>query len=219
MEITQEQYEKIEKYLPRQRGNVSMSNLQLINAILYVTENGCKWRALPEKYGNWHTIYVRMNRWSKNGVLQRVFEALQIEGIIKIKVEAVCLDSTTVKVHPNGTGALKKAGNSQSDVPEEDSPRKFIWSPHLTDRLCFIKFCMENPVDQIVLVSEMIIKTFSVHSTDFADVTDTDLGKRHGAEQCFHRFRQRLFRNIRICQRLSLHSTNSVYQTAARTAT
>lgn len=135
MEIIQAQYEKIAKYLPRQRGNVSMSNLQLINAILYVTENGCKWRALPEKYGNWHTIYVRMNRWSKNGVLQRVFEALQIEGIIKIKVEAVCLDSTSVKVHPNGTGALKKVGNSPSDVPGEDSPRKFIWSPHLTDRL------------------------------------------------------------------------------------
>ena len=38
MQITQEQYEKIAKYLPRQRGNVSMSNLQLINAILYVTE-------------------------------------------------------------------------------------------------------------------------------------------------------------------------------------
>ncbi len=69
MQITQEQYEKIAKYLPRQRGNVSMSNLQLINAILYVTENGCKWRALPKTYGNWHTIYVRMNRWSKNGVL------------------------------------------------------------------------------------------------------------------------------------------------------
>ncbi|WP_425597238.1 transposase, partial [Synergistes jonesii] len=32
---------------------------QLINAILYVTENGCKWRALPKSYGNWHTIYVR----------------------------------------------------------------------------------------------------------------------------------------------------------------
>ena len=68
---------------------------------------------------------------------KRLFDAdpEAVEGIIKIKVEAVCLDSTTVKVHPNGTGALKKAGNSQSDVPEEDSPRKFIWSPHLTDRL------------------------------------------------------------------------------------
>lgn len=135
MEITREQYQRIEKYLPLQRGNVKLDNLQLINAILYVTENGCKWRALPKEYGNWHTIYVRMNRWSKNGVLQRVFEALQVEGIIRIKVEAVCLDSTTVKVHPNGTGALKKEVSNPSEDPEEDSQRRFIWSPHLTDRL------------------------------------------------------------------------------------
>lgn len=108
MEITKEQYERIQKYLPIQRGNVKLENLRLINAILYVTENGCKWRALPKEYGNWHTIYARMNRWSKSGVLQRIFESLQVEGIIRIKVESVCLDSTTVKVHPNGTGALKK---------------------------------------------------------------------------------------------------------------
>lgn len=144
MEITQEQYDKIKKHLPRQRGNVSMSNLQLINAILYVTENGCKWRALPEKYGNWHTIYVRMNRWSKNGVLQRVFEALQLEGIIEVKVEAVCLDDTTVKVHPNGTGALEKVASSQSEDLEEDLPRKFIWLPHLTERLSIFHSQEEN---------------------------------------------------------------------------
>ena len=30
----------------------------------------------------WHTIYVRMNRWSKNGVLDRVFTALQKEGVM-----------------------------------------------------------------------------------------------------------------------------------------
>ena len=139
MQITQEQYEKIAKYLPRQRGNVSMSNLQLINAILYVTENGCKWRALPKTYGNWHTIYVRMNRWSKNGVLSRVFAALQTEGIIQINVEVVCLDSTSVKVHPDVTGALKKEENRRSEDHAEDhaedSPRRFIWLPHLTDRL------------------------------------------------------------------------------------
>ena len=144
MEITQEQYERIEKYLPRQRGNVSMSNLQLINAILYVTENGCKWRALPESYGNWHTIYVRMNRWSKNGVLQRVFEALQLENIVRIKVEAVCLDSTTVKVHPNGTGALKKAENKLLGGQEVDSQRRFIWSPQLTDRLSASRYQAEK---------------------------------------------------------------------------
>ena len=135
MQITQEQYEKIAKYLPVQRGNVSMTNLQLINAILYVAENGCKWRALPKSYGNWHTIYVRMNRWSKNGVLDRVFAALQFEGIIQVKVEILCMDSTSVKVHPDGTGALKKVENKPLGSPEADSQRRFIWLPHLTDRL------------------------------------------------------------------------------------
>jgi transposase len=135
MDITKEQFECISPYLPRQRGNVSMSNYQLVRAILYVTENGCKWRALPKSYGNWHTIYVRMNRWSKNGVLRRLFEALQTEGVIKIKMETLCVDSTTVKVHPNGAGALKKLESRPLVDRGEGSRQKFIWSPRLTVRL------------------------------------------------------------------------------------
>lgn len=126
MKITKEQYEKIKKYLPRQRGNVSINNLQFLNALLYVVENGCKWRALPKEYGNWHTIYVRMNRWSKNGILDRIFTALQAEGIIKIDVEVICLDSTAVKVHPDACGALKKVENKQSDIHAVDLLRKSI---------------------------------------------------------------------------------------------
>jgi len=109
MEISPEQYEKIKDSLPLQRGNVRLTNLQILNAILYVTEQGCKWRGLPKRFGNWHTIYVRMNRWAKNGVLDRVFEKLQLEQIVRIRIEAFALDSTSVKVHPDGTGALKKS--------------------------------------------------------------------------------------------------------------
>jgi len=76
-----------------------------------------------------------MNRWSKSGVLQRLFEALQQEGIIRIRMEAICLDSTTVKVHPDGTGALKKEDSNPLEGQEADSPQKFIWSPRLTVRL------------------------------------------------------------------------------------
>ncbi|MCH8247804.1 MAG: IS5 family transposase [Bacteroidetes bacterium] len=110
MEITESQYRRIEACLPRQRGNVSISNIQVLNAILYVAENGCKWRGLPKHFGNWHTIYTRMNRWAKAGVLDRVFTSLQKEQIIRIKIEAMSIDSTIVKVHPDGTGALKKKG-------------------------------------------------------------------------------------------------------------
>ncbi|WP_122974859.1 MULTISPECIES: IS5 family transposase [Comamonadaceae] len=110
MEITPEQFATIEHCLPKQRGNVSLSNLQVVNAILYVAEHGCKWRGLPKRFGNWHTIYTRMNRWTKAGVLDRMFEELQRAQVVRIKIEAVSLDSTSIKVHPDGTGAPKKNG-------------------------------------------------------------------------------------------------------------
>ncbi len=116
MVITPAQYEKIKDSLPVQRGNVRLSNLTVLNALLYVAENGCKWRGLPKHFGNWHSIYVRMNRWAKNGVLDRVFEKLQQEQIVRIKIEAFSLDSTIVKVHPDGTGALKKRTPSHRQV-------------------------------------------------------------------------------------------------------
>ncbi len=34
--------------------------------------------ALLKGFGNWHTIYTRMNRWAKTGVLDRLFEKLQL---------------------------------------------------------------------------------------------------------------------------------------------
>ena len=69
MELNAQQYQRIADALPLQRGNVSLDNRTVLNAILYVAEHGCKWRGLPNRFGNWHTIYTRMMRWSKSGVL------------------------------------------------------------------------------------------------------------------------------------------------------
>lgn len=131
MEITPEQFARIEHCLPVQRGNVSISNLQLVNAILFVAENGCKWRALPKRYGNWHSIYTRMNRWTKTGVINRMFAELQKEQIVRIKIEAISLDSTSIKVHPDGTGALKKTVRKPLASPVADGIPRFIWLPQM----------------------------------------------------------------------------------------
>ena len=69
-QITAEHCARIHPYLPVQRGNVRIPNI-IINAILYVLENGCKWRALADRFG---------------------------------------LDSTSVKVHPDGASAQVKSG-------------------------------------------------------------------------------------------------------------
>ena len=131
MELSEEQYERIKDALPRQRGNVSIDNRTLLNALLFVLENGCKWRAVPAHFGRWHTVYLRLARWSRAGVVERVFARLQAEQIVAIKMEVVGLDSTSIKVHPDGTGARKKTGRKPSAEVAAAGRPKFIWSPRL----------------------------------------------------------------------------------------
>ncbi len=127
MEITKSQFKIIEHLLPVQRGNVKISNIQVLNAILYIAEHGCKWRGLPERFGKWYSIYMRANRWAKKGVLDHVFGVLQDADVINIQVDAISLDSTAVKVHPDGTGALKKTVHNPSVNQEPAGQLKFIW--------------------------------------------------------------------------------------------
>lgn len=117
MQLTSQQFEQIKDCLPRQRGNVSLDNLQVLNAILHVAANGCKWRALPQSYGNWHTIYTRMMRWSRAGVLDRVFEQLQRQRLMHVRIEAISLDSTIMRAHPDAAGAQKKRSPSLRPQP------------------------------------------------------------------------------------------------------
>src|SRR6201984_814383 len=134
MEITEAQDERIKDALSVQRGNVGLSNLQVLTAGLDVAEQGCKWRGLPKRFGRWHTIYTRMNRWSKNGVLDQVFEKLQSEQIVRIQIEAFALDSTSIKVHPDGTGALKKTDLKPSASRAAAGTPRFIWLPRMLER-------------------------------------------------------------------------------------
>ena len=109
-QIAGKQYAKIRPFLPVQRGNVRIPNIIFINAVLYVLENGCKWRALPERFGKWHSVYARFRRWSRSGVLDRLFAALRELHAPGGDANCFGFDSTSVKVHPDGAGARKTNG-------------------------------------------------------------------------------------------------------------
>jgi transposase len=109
MKLKENQYRRIEKLLPTQRGNVKIDNRDMLNALIYRSKNGCSWRDLPREFGHWHVIYMRFSRWTQNGVMDRVYAALSTEGLKN--VPKYDLDSTSVKVHPDAFGCLKKAVN------------------------------------------------------------------------------------------------------------
>jgi lactam utilization protein B len=68
---------------------------------------------------------------AKQGILERVFIALQTEQIIHIRIEHVSLDSTSIKVHPDAHGALKKAENNLSENPVGGGTQSFMWLPRM----------------------------------------------------------------------------------------
>lgn len=129
MEITKEQYQRIEPYLPVQRGNVEIDNITFVNAILYVVENGCKWRGLPKQFGKWNSVYQRCRRWARSGVLQKLFITLQKERIIAINIEIIAVDSTSLIVRPDAHGAIKKQESSLSKKARADGTPNFMWCP------------------------------------------------------------------------------------------
>jgi transposase len=114
MELTYEQYERIQGLLPVQRGNVVIPNLTFLRALQYLDKNGCPWRALPPYFGKWYTIYQRFRRWIDKGIFDRIEKELQTQVLNIKKIKALALDSTYVKVHPDGTGAPKKKDRNPS---------------------------------------------------------------------------------------------------------
>ena len=125
MELNEAQYQQIEHCLPKQRSNVR-------HRICSFSMRSCTWPSMGAS--GVVCPNTRMNRWSKSGVLDRIFEQLQHAQIVRIKIEAVSLDSTVIKVHPDGTGALKKTALKPSASLAGDGPPRFIWLPRMLER-------------------------------------------------------------------------------------
>lgn len=77
-DLTDGQWQVIRRLLPQRAklGRKRICRRWVLNAILYVNRTGCQWRALPQDFPNWKTVYTIFWRWRKSGVWQRVHEAL-----------------------------------------------------------------------------------------------------------------------------------------------
>ena len=53
---------------------MQISKASFKNELPHVLENGCKWRNLPTRFGNWSAVYARF----RSGVPDRLFAALPV---------------------------------------------------------------------------------------------------------------------------------------------
>ncbi len=96
--------------MPTPRGKCKLPTRQVLEGWLFVTKEGCSWRALPERLGPWHTVYVRGRLRIDKGVLELVYAELeaQLEQAEPDRPLRMSIDSKIVKVHQDGTRAPTK---------------------------------------------------------------------------------------------------------------
>ena len=110
--LTDAQWARIAPLLPGRegtKGGRGQDNRRFVEAVLWLARNGCRWRALPAAWGNWHTTYTRFARWAKSGAWGRLLAAVQAHDA---GLGMLLLDSTTVRAHQHAAGARKKTART-----------------------------------------------------------------------------------------------------------
>ena len=103
--FSDEQWEKIEKYLPKRKTGRPYKNLRAtVNGIYWIMKTGSTWRSLPSHFGKWQEVYQCFSRWTKEGIFEKIFSEVSKAS----DMSEISIDSTFVKVHQHALSGLKK---------------------------------------------------------------------------------------------------------------
>lgn len=108
-DLSDQEWAMLEPLLPQHNGIGSRREVELrevVNALMYVADNGIKWRALPHDFPAWQTVYGYFRRWSQSGVWEQVNTTLgkQIRFAAQRQEQPslVAVDSQSVEMAQKG---------------------------------------------------------------------------------------------------------------------
>src|SRR5215212_5045243 len=111
------------------RGAKGRNDRTVLEALHYFSVHTITWRALPETFGNWNSIWTRFWRLSQAGVFEAVFDALAAMSQTAHLVQM--FDSTVVRAHVSAAGpkggrmARRWAARAAASRPR--SPSRLTW--------------------------------------------------------------------------------------------
>ena len=78
--LSQAQFELIEPLIPPAKPGGRHREVEMwavLNAILYVVVQGCKWRDLPGDFPVWQTVYTYFRNWRQDGTWVAIHDRLR----------------------------------------------------------------------------------------------------------------------------------------------
>jgi len=104
------------------RGRKGADDRLFLEAIHFFAVENVRWRALPERFGHWNTVWKRFDRLSKSGVFEAFFEALAALSPSAHLMQM--FDSTIVRAHVSAAGAKGGRTVRRSAAPGAGSRQK-----------------------------------------------------------------------------------------------
>ena len=106
------------------RGDKGRDDRKFLEALHYFVVHNITWRALPERFGHWNSVWKRFWRLSRAGTFEAFFDALAaMSGTAHL---AQMFDSTVVRAHVSAAGAKVGKTIKRSAVRAAASRRKSI---------------------------------------------------------------------------------------------
>jgi transposase len=115
--LTDEQWTRLQPLLPRrpQGRKATRGDRLFIDAVVFRTRTGIQWRDLPERFGNWKTVYNRFRNWALKDIWAQVFRELRID----VDDTASIVDGTIVRAHQDASGGKGGSNTMLLDALEE----------------------------------------------------------------------------------------------------
>jgi putative transposase len=108
-DLTDAQWALLEPWIPPARpgGRPRKTTMrEVVNAIFYLTREGCSWRALPHDFPPWKTVYNYFEAWQQDGTWDQFLTALRLRVRRAAgrdpQPRVGCIDSQSVKTAAGG---------------------------------------------------------------------------------------------------------------------
>ena len=106
-ELTDEEWDRVKGYFEEEKaggkGRPRSEARKMLNGIVWISRSGAPWRDMPERYGNYSTVYGWYAKWQESGLIAKILEDLGTDA----DLQDMSLDSTCSKVHQHAAGAKK----------------------------------------------------------------------------------------------------------------
>jgi transposase len=121
--LSDEQWQKIKEHLPVPQkkpkgGRPTADDRRCFEGILWILWTGAQWSELPRRYGPKSTVHDRLQRWTREGTLEKLWRAFlaQLQEREQLRWAECFVDGTFVPAKKGGPKSAKPSGAKEQSL-------------------------------------------------------------------------------------------------------